>query len=157
MAATADTHPVRLSHRFDVPVDRLFRAWSDATELAAWAWGSIGQEVSAEVDLVVGGRLRVANRRSDGTTWSFSGVYTDVQPGRRIAHTLAWSAPMGYDPVPERVEVDFRADGAGSVIDFVHHGVPDAASAAAHARGWTDAFKALEAHVARSHRGHRPG
>lgn len=141
------THPVHIHHRFEVPVDRLFRAWRDPYELANWAWGSLGHSATADVDFRVGGAFRVTTKRPDGETWSISGLYTDIQPNHRIAHTLVWHAPMGYDPVPEHVEVVFHEDGTGSSIDFTHAGVPDGESAATHAQGWRNTFETLGAYL----------
>jgi uncharacterized protein YndB with AHSA1/START domain len=151
MESAHTSHAIRIRHRFDVPVERLFRAWCDPVDLAHWAWGSLGRSAQAEVDFRVGGELRVETQRPDGETWSFSGRYTDIHPNRRIAHTLAWQAPMGYDPVPEHVEVEFHADGSdGSAVEFVHTGVPDEQSADAHARGWRNTLETLAAYLNRA-------
>jgi uncharacterized protein YndB with AHSA1/START domain len=148
MASDNILQSIRIEHHFDVPVERLFRAWCDPGELAAWAWGSLGDGTSADVDFRIGGSFRVATRRPDGDTWSFTGSYTDIQPDRRISHTLAWQAPMGYDAADEHVEVDFRSDGAaGSVIEFVHSGVPDSLSADGHSRGWANVLETLDEYL----------
>ena len=46
---------LRIVRVFDAPVDRVFRAWSVPRDLQQWAWGSLGNDVTAEVDLRVGG------------------------------------------------------------------------------------------------------
>lgn len=150
MRAVNPNHLVRLQHRFDVPVERLFRAWSDPDELASWAWGSLGRSTHADVNFTVGGTFRVVTARDAGETWSFSGQYTRIEPNVCIAHTLEWQAPMGYEAVPECVEIRFLREGAGSLIDFLHTGVPDEKSAGVHAQGWNNSFEALAAHLARS-------
>ena len=54
------TPVLRIERTFDAPVERVFRAWSDPGELSRWAWGSIGHDVTADVDLRVGGGYRIA-------------------------------------------------------------------------------------------------
>lgn len=83
---------VRVQHRFDVPVERLFRAWSNPADLPRWAWASLARETRAEVDFRVGGSFRIETKRPNGETWSFSGTYTEIEPSHRIAHTLVWNA-----------------------------------------------------------------
>ncbi len=141
------THEVRVRRRFDAPLRRVFGAWSDAEQLARWAWGSIGRSTRAEVDLKVGGSLRVETRRPDGATWSFSGTYTEVVPGSRIVHTLEWQAPMGYPASPERLAAEFARGGGCCTVELIHTKVPDAKSAGVHR--WIDVLKTLAAQVER--------
>ena len=91
----------------------------------------------------MGGRYRVPTARAGGARWDMGGVYEVVEPGRRLAYSVAWSAPMGCGPVPERVEVTFRPQGAGCAITFCHEGGFGAVAGAEHAKGWEDTFDAL--------------
>lgn len=142
-------HTIRIRHRFDAPVGRLFRAWSDPEQLARWAWGSLRRSARAEADFRVGGSLRVETARPDGKRWSFSGTYTEILQNSRIVHTLVWDAPMGYPPAPEELKAEFAAHGRGSMIELIHTGVPDAKSAEAHRSGWLDVLETLAAHLQR--------
>jgi uncharacterized protein YndB with AHSA1/START domain len=151
-----EDHPIRIQRSFDVPVDRLFRAWSDPMDLAGWIWGRLGSSVEAEVDFRVGGSIRVTTTRPGGERWSFSGRYTDIQANLLIEHTLFWEAPMGYGPVPEQIWVMFLQRGTGSEIDFAHAGVPDEKSAEGHLRGWRDAFDTLDVVLRNSRSSHDP-
>lgn len=138
---------IRIRHRFDAPVGRLFRAWSDPAQLALWMWGSLGRSARAELDFRVGGALRVETARPDGKTWSLSGTYTDIRQNERIVHTLSWDAPMGYPAANEELRAEFAAHGRGSTIELLHSGVPDAKSAEGHRRGWLDVLETLAAHL----------
>ena len=73
-----------------------------------------------------------------------SGVYLEVEPSRRLAYTVEWSPPMGYDSPEERVTVEFAAEGSGTKVTFVHEGVPIAKGRAVHEEGWKNTFDALE-------------
>ncbi len=136
-----------MMHRFDAPVERVFRAWSDPRDLERWAWGSLGHEVRAEVDLRVGGSFRIETTQPGKDTSSFSGIYEEVVPGRRLVYTLHWDVPMGYDAPDERVTVDFADRGAQTDVTFLHEGVPEQIARDTHETGWADTFGALDRHL----------
>jgi uncharacterized protein YndB with AHSA1/START domain/catechol 2,3-dioxygenase-like lactoylglutathione lyase family enzyme len=132
------------TRRMRAPIRRVFRAWQDPRDLERWAWGSLGVDCRAEVDFKVGGKLLVSTARRDGARWSFSGEYVEIVPNRRIVHTLAWQAPMGYEPVDESISVRFADDDGGTTVAFRHRGDLSEASLAEHGRGWEDVLDALQ-------------
>ena len=134
---------LKLEREFPADPARVFRAWTEPIELARWAWGKLGHSVTAQVDLRPGGEFRVSTTRPDGSVWSFSGTYLEVDPERRLAHTLRWDAPMGYPPAEESVTVEFSPSSKGTKVAFVHDGIPDAASRDGHDRGWSHTFDVL--------------
>jgi methylmalonyl-CoA/ethylmalonyl-CoA epimerase len=133
-----------MTRRVRAPVRRVFQAWKDPRDLERWAWGSVGVNCRAEVDFRVGGKLLVSTARPDGERWSFSGEYLEIIPNRRIVHSLAWQAPMGYDPVDERISVRLSDDGGDTVVQFRHRGELGEAEFAEHGRGWADVLDALQ-------------
>ena len=50
------------------------------------------------------------------------GEYTEIEPDRRVAHTLRRDAPMGYGPVVERVTVELTEGGPVTIVRFRHEG-----------------------------------
>jgi uncharacterized protein YndB with AHSA1/START domain len=107
---------IRLSQRFAVPRDRIYRAWLDSQEHTAFTGGS-----RAEVDARVGGRH---------TAWDgyVEGEILALDPGRRIVAT--WRAddfPEGAPP--SRVEVILDEDPAGgTLMTLVHSELPEGES-----------------------------
>jgi uncharacterized protein YndB with AHSA1/START domain len=141
-------HPIRVQRDFPVGLPRLYRAWHDPDDLAAWSWGSLSHEGRAVVDFRVGGTLRVETVQK-GQVMAFSGEYLEIEPDRRVAHTLVWHAVVGYAAVPERLEATFSGDGDSSHVELLHLGVPDEESATGHQRAWQDVLDTLAAHLAR--------
>jgi uncharacterized protein YndB with AHSA1/START domain len=137
-----DSDLIRLEREFAASVDRVFRAWSDPSDLQRWAWGDLGVDVKATVDFRVGGGFLISTARSDGSRWAFSGTYTELQPNRRLAHTLRWDAPMGYTSDDERVVVEFLDRDGRTIVVFQHEGVPSEAREG-HIEGWANCFDAL--------------
>ena len=138
---------LRIVRVFDAPVDRVFRAWSVPRDLQQWAWGSLGNDVTAEVDLRVGGAYRIETLRPEQVKWAFTGIYEQVDADRRLVYTVSWSVPMGYESPGERVTVDFVNREGKTEVVFVHEGVPEGPASATHDQGWNNTFDALKQHL----------
>jgi len=137
------TPALRMQRTFNAPVDRVFRAWSDPGELARWAWGSIGHDVTVDVDLRVGGAYRIATAHPGQATVAFEGTYDQIVTDRRLVYSLHWDAPMGYEAPDERVTVEFVGRGEQTDVTFVHEGVPHEIARDEHEKGWADTFDTL--------------
>ncbi len=141
--------------RFDAPVSRLWRAFTDPADMAAWMWGGLADGCVADADLRVGGTYSVytdSNATKDG--WPRDrigrlGVYVDIVPEEYLAYTLHWDAPVGYnqqvDVVTDEVMlVTFREDGDGCVVELRHVGLPDdGISAVEHGKALAEEFDHL--------------
>ncbi len=132
----------------------MFAAWTDPADLARWIWASLGKNVWAEVDLRMGGAYRIYSQVKGGThqgeDWSgMCGIYTDVEPARRLAFTLHWDADVGYNAagaltLDEAMIVTFAPDGDGTRMTFTHVGIPDdGQSVQAHRAGVAESFDML--------------
>jgi uncharacterized protein YndB with AHSA1/START domain len=134
---------IRLEQAFTQPVGRVFEAFRNPRDLERWAWGSLGKGTRATVDFREGGTFTVSTAQNDGTRWAMSGTYTEILPNRRIAHTLAWDAQMGYGPVPETIVAEFAPAGDGCTLVFRHEGAFGEKARDGHAKGWADVLRAL--------------
>ena len=141
---------------FDVPAARVFRAWTDPAELATWAWGSLGRDVTAEVDARVGGSYRIQTSVDDAqgwphTDWAMRGTYVEVEPDRRLVYTLQWDAPVGYNQGDQRVPdeivaVDLTEEDGKTHVAVRHFGMPadpDGISATAHGKALVEVLAYL--------------
>jgi uncharacterized protein YndB with AHSA1/START domain/uncharacterized protein YciI len=118
-----------------VPPERVFRALTDPEELTQW-WGSpeLYRVTDAKVDLRIGGQWSTAGRGADGSTFTVSGEYLEIDPPRRLVHTWKpdWeggaSSTVRYllEPIDGGTRVTVRHDGFGD----------RAASCQGHADGW---------------------
>ncbi|MDQ7993176.1 MAG: SRPBCC domain-containing protein [Propionicimonas sp.] len=119
---------------------RVWRAWTDAAELAAWFWPD-GFDTVAELDLRPGGGHRLESRVAG---IGLAGEYLRVEAPAVLEFTWQW------DGEAERtvVEVTLEAIPAGTVLTVVHRGFVTEDDRAIHATGWRDCLDRLPAHLA---------
>ena len=99
----SDTWNVDVTRTFDVPLDRAWRAWSEADEVKKW-WGPEGFSCNlAEVDLRPGGRTLVGMRAHPELgsfemygTWT----YDEVEPQTRFTYVFRFSDRDGNPMSP---------------------------------------------------------
>lgn len=120
---------------------RLFAAWTDAEQLAAW-WGPEGVRCAeATIDARVGGRYRITNELPDGRRVVIAGEYVEVEPATRLVFT--WRLEHGPDH-DERVTVLFEPVEDGTEIIVIHERIGDEASRVDHESGWRGCLVGLD-------------
>lgn len=147
---SATTHSLRLTHVINADAERLFRAWTDPSELRHW-WRmeqSGWSFAEATIDLRVGGRYRLGMTSPEGKTHVAVGEYVEVERPTRLAFTWDWEEPASrvgdtlvtveFNPVsPSRTEVV-----------LTHERFADADRVANHERGWGQLLRLLDQRTA---------
>jgi uncharacterized protein YndB with AHSA1/START domain len=78
-----------LTRRVGAPVDVVFRAWTDAKQLAEW-WGPKGfTNPVCEADARVGGAIRIHMRAPDGTVYPMTGRFVEIDRPHRLVFVTA--------------------------------------------------------------------
>lgn len=129
------TTELHLSRTLPHPADRVWRALTDPVALAAWLWPA-RFATTAEVDLRVGGRYRIAG---PGVGFAVAGEYVAVEPPRRLVFTWQWDG----EEDETLVTVELTAAGAGTELVLVHERFADDAQRDEHAKGWSDCLGRL--------------
>ncbi len=120
--------------------ERLFAAWTTAEQLKQW-WGPKGVSCSsAEVDLRVGGRYRLANETPEGTVW-ISGEFEVITRPEELVYT--WNIEPASAP-PERVTVRFEAKDEQTEVVVIHERIASEAARVQHQHGWQGCLDGLE-------------
>ena len=65
-----------------------------------------------------------------------SGEFIEVDPPRRLVHTWGWEAESSVPPGSTTVAYELTPEGDGTLLRFVHSGLPSDEAAASHAHGW---------------------
>lgn len=106
---------VRIERTYSAPAEAVFDAWTSPEVMRRWLhcrpdWGT----PEAEVDLRVGGKVRVVMRRPDHIEVEAQGEYTLIDRPRRLVMT--WT--FDDDPSNEQlIELSFtEAEGATTVL-----------------------------------------
>jgi uncharacterized protein YndB with AHSA1/START domain len=138
----AGTDPTTMRIVRDVPAAplRVWRAWTDPAELATWFWPA-SYAATAEIDLRIGGRYRVA---SAARGMAVSGEFVAVEEPNRLVQTWQWD---GEDDVT-LVTTEFRgADDGHTEVVITHERFAAATDRDNHAQGWNDCLDRLATHA----------
>jgi uncharacterized protein YndB with AHSA1/START domain len=135
------TQVVRIERTFDAPAQDVFDAWTSEEVIRRWFIPAQGwQEPSAEVDLRVGGTVRVVMRDPTGAPVEAGGEYTEIDRPHRLAFT--WT--FDDDPSNQQlIEIEFtERDGATTVV-FVNSNISQEKRRDAQYDGWSACFDEL--------------
>jgi uncharacterized protein YndB with AHSA1/START domain len=133
---------LRIERTFRARAEAVFDAWTSAEVLRRW-WraGDDWETPVAEVDLRVGGALRVVMRdRKKDVEYGGSGVYTEIERPKRLAFTWIWDG----DTRRMLIEVDFEERDGITTVRFTHSGLWDEEAVRSHEDGWGTCFDNLE-------------
>jgi uncharacterized protein YndB with AHSA1/START domain len=145
-----DPMAIRIERTYAAPAIEVFEAWTSAELLRRWyPPGADWDTPVAEVDLRVGGRLRLVMRSPDGEEVGGGGEYREITPPTRLVFTWAWDRSDVGEGV-QLVEVDFseHPDGTTTVV-MTNRGLADERSRESHREGWEGSFDNLARVVSR--------
>jgi uncharacterized protein YndB with AHSA1/START domain len=137
-----ESRTLRIERTFRAPAEAVFDAWTSEEVLRRW-WraGHDWETPVAEVDLRVGGALRVVMRDPvKDVEYGGSGVYTEIERPSRLAFTWVWD----NEPTRMLVEVDFEERDGITTVRFTHSGLWDEDAVRSHEDGWRKLFDNLE-------------
>jgi uncharacterized protein YndB with AHSA1/START domain len=106
-----------------------------------WHAGHDWETTDAEVDLQVGGEVRVVMRDPHkDIEYGGGGRYTEIEPPTRLAFTWIWDG----DTKRQLIELDFEETDGVTTVRFTHSGLWDEEAVRSHEDGWGKAFDNLE-------------
>jgi uncharacterized protein YndB with AHSA1/START domain len=144
MTDIAENPVLEITRIFDAPPARVFAAWLNREEWAAW----IGPEgVRCDVPLLeprVGGRYRLTMHLPDGRDLAVAGVFTAIEKDKGFAFT--WG--MEGEARETQVTIALRDLGGRTELKLRHAGLPDRANRDGHGEGWNSALNKLAAYLA---------
>ena len=128
--------------------EAVFRAWTETDQLRQW-WGPAGVTCTeCQVDLRVGGNLRIANQLPDGSTIWIVGEFLRIEAPNLLEFTwrsgLSASANAGR---AEKVLVKFLAINDRTEISIVHSRIAEKSVQQSHEMGWIGCLDGLESYL----------
>lgn len=129
---------VRIERTLDAPAEDVFDAWTSEEVISRWFRPKEGwREADAEVDLRVGGRIRVMMRTPDGEPVGAGGEYTLIERPHRLAFTWTFDDDRSNE---QMIELEFtERDGATTVL-FVNSDISDGRRRDSQYEGWSTCF-----------------
>ena len=134
---------LRIERTFDASVERVFEAWTSEEVLRRWLYGMPGWETpTAEVDLRVGGRIRIVMRDPlDRTEAGATGEYRVVDPPRRLVFTWVWDDQPDR---PQLIELEFSEQEGATTVLMRNSSIPTVARWESQQRGWNVCYDNLD-------------
>ena len=136
-----DAATLRIERTFQAPAAAVFDAWTSAEVIRRWWHVEHDWETTvAEVDLRLGGAVRVVMRNPlDGAEYG-GGYYTEIDPPRRLAFTWLWD---GND-TRQLIELDFEEADGVTTVRLTNSGLWSEAAVRSHDEGWSGVLDNLE-------------
>lgn len=135
----ADDRTLVLRRRFSAPPARVFRAWTEPSELVKW-WGPGGFTVPlCEMDVREGGAYRTCMRSPAGEDHYLRGVYLEITPPTRLVFTWAWEQgdTVGDETL---VTVELNEVRGGTELVLTHSGFATTEARDRHNMGWSSSL-----------------
>ena len=132
---------IRISRYFSESPQEVWQAWTDPKLVKSW-FGSDphGTVLDASLDVRAGGTFEVTFRNSDGTQFTCTGVYKEIEEDQRLVFTWTWK---DRPEVSELVTLVFQAESNGTWMIFEHSNI-DGGTKHDYETGWKSTFDKLE-------------
>ena len=142
------TTTLRMVRLFKASRDRLFAAWTDSRQMAAWFGPPDVSVRSCELDVRVGGSWRLSGGRNGQPLLAVSGKYLEVTPPERLVFTWAWRQQDGSRGHETEVTITFEPAGKNTKLTLVQTLFAEELHRDNHSKGWESSFNSLEKYLA---------
>ena len=135
-------HVVRIERTFAASAEDVFDAWTNPEVMRRWFHCAPDWDTpDADVDLRVGGMVRVVMRKPDSTEFEAHGEYTLIDRPHKLAMT--WT--FDDDPSNEQlIELSFSESEGSTTVLMVNRGISTDKRRDAQDWGWRGCFDELE-------------
>jgi uncharacterized protein YndB with AHSA1/START domain len=139
---------------FDAPRALVFRAWTDPKMMVQWWAPRHFTNPVCELDVRIGGALRIVMRGPDGSEHPMKGVFTEVVTNERIVFTNIAVDAAGNHLLEGKTVVTLEDVGGKTKMTLVTRAVGKVPQAAfmlgGMEQGWTESIDKLEALLAQT-------
>jgi uncharacterized protein YndB with AHSA1/START domain len=133
---------VRIERTFAASAGDVFDAWTSAEVMRRWLHPAPDWDTpEAEVDLRVGGKVRVVMRRPDGTEVESQGEYAVIDRPRRLVMTWTFDDDRSNEQL---IELSFSESEGSTTVLMVNSGISTDERRDAQDEGWHGCFDELE-------------
>ncbi len=126
------------------PPERVFEYWTEPELVAKWFGPGDFDVPSSQLDLRPGGKWRTTIRSPEGKLRSVSGVYSAIEPPRRLVFTWAWDDDDGVRGHETQVTVTLEPTPGGTRLRLVQEDFQTREVRDRHNGGWTSSLNKLQ-------------
>ncbi|MEN6323669.1 MAG: SRPBCC family protein [Proteiniphilum sp.] len=137
------TNIVRLHRVFAAPVEKVFKAFTDADAIASWLppYGFVCKVDS--IDVKIGGKYKMTFANfSTGNGHSFGGEYIEIIPNELLKYTDQFDDPNL--PGQMITTIELKKVVCGTELFATQEGIPDAIPVEMCYLGWQDSLDKLK-------------
>jgi uncharacterized protein YndB with AHSA1/START domain len=146
--ATLAEREITITRMFGAPRAVVFRAWTDAGQLAQW-WAPKGfTNPVCEIDVRVGGAIRIHMRSPDGNIYPMKGEFCEIVSPERLVFTNIAVDAAGHPIIEGLTTVTFAEKGGKTTMTLHTRGRAVVDYAVGYLNGmeagWTGSINKLE-------------
>jgi uncharacterized protein YndB with AHSA1/START domain len=139
-------HVVRIERTFAAAAGDVFDAWTSPEVMRRWFHCAPDWETpEVEVDLQVGGKVRVVMRKPDGTEVEAQGEYTLIDQPHRLMMTWTFDDDASNEQL---IELSFSESKGSTTVLMVNSGISTDERRNAQDEGWHGCLNELERVIA---------
>lgn len=151
-AAPGSEWDLVITRVFDAPRELVFRAWTDREQVAQW-WGPNGfTNPVCEIDVRVGGAIRIHMRAPNGVVYPMTGVFEEIVEPERLVFVSHALDEQGSSMFDIKNTVLFAEQHGKTKLTLQARVLTTTALAPQYLKGmemgWTQSLDRLSAHVA---------
>jgi len=133
---------LRIERTYAASAEDVFDAWTSADVMRRWFHVAPDWETPvAEVDVRVGGQVRVVMRKPDGSENGARGEYREIDRPRRLVMAWAFDDRPGNEQL---IELTFSESAGTTTVVMVNSGIEGEERRASQDRGWRGCLAELE-------------
>jgi uncharacterized protein YndB with AHSA1/START domain len=126
------------------PPERVFEYWTEPELVAKWFGPGDFDVPNSHLDLRPGGKWRTTIRSPEGQLRTVSGVYSTIDPPRRLVFTWAWDDDNGVRGHETQVTVTLEPTPGGTRLRLVQEDFQNREVRDRHNGGWTSSLSKLQ-------------
>ena len=135
---------------FNTTPKRLFKAWTNEKDFAAW-YGPDSFEVTyCKLDVRVGGHWRAGISSNNDEEYWMEGKYIEIIEGERLVFTFNDGSEKKNPDLETIVTITFSKSGNQTIMNFNQSVFSTVRDRESHFSGWASAFNCLRHHIIKS-------
>ncbi|SKB79727.1 SRPBCC family protein [Dyadobacter psychrophilus] len=144
MDAEQKTNVIEIERSFDVDVETLFKAWTEAEQLKQW-WHPMGDTlVDVKNELKEGGAVEYHVGESG---LQITGSYTEVVPNEKLVYSWVWNMSDEGSESGYTLHITFSSEGEGSKLKVLQEGFSGPEFLKPHEEGWEKGLNDLSSYL----------